>query len=85
MPQKEMRLVPKPASDDGVLKPERGQVAIEGQGDTTYRCGSCKTRLLESVSHFDVMHEHPFEAILCPKCGRYNDLPPEDKHHHHHH
>jgi hypothetical protein len=83
MPQKDMRIVPKPASDDGVLKPEAGTYAITGQGDTTYRCGGCKSKLLSNVGHYEVMHEHPFTAVLCPKCGKYNDLPPEDKHHHH--
>lgn len=85
MPQKDMRLVPQPASMEDVLTPGPGELALEGEGDTTYRCGACKTRLLQNVSHMDVMHDHPFVAVKCPKCGRFNDLPDEDKHHHHHH
>ncbi|MEZ5939565.1 MAG: Com family DNA-binding transcriptional regulator [Hyphomonadaceae bacterium] len=83
MPQKDMSVIDAPASMDGVLIPEPGTYALEGEGDITYRCGSCKTRLLSNVSHFDVMHDHPFTAVKCPKCGKFNDLPPEDKHHHH--
>ncbi len=83
MPQKDMAIISAPSSLDGVLQPERGTYAIEGEGDTSYRCGSCKTKLLSNVSHFDVMHAHAFTAVKCPKCGKFNDLPPEDKHHHH--
>jgi phage FluMu protein Com len=83
MPQKDMRIIPAPANEEGVLAPERGSPAIEGDGDTTYRCGGCKTKLLVDVSHYDVMHAHTFSAVKCPRCGKYNDLPPEDKHHHH--
>ena len=85
MPQKDMKIVAQPASMDGVLTPEPGTYALEGQGDITYRCGGCKSRLLSNVSHMDVMHDHPFVAVRCPKCGKFNDLPDADKHHHHHH
>ena len=63
MPQKEMRIVPKPGPDAIVLEPAPGTLALEGQGDTTYRCGSCKTRLMSSVSHMDVFHGQPFDAV----------------------
>jgi len=40
MPQKEMRIIPKPSADAVVLEPEAGNLALEGvNGDTTYRCG----------------------------------------------
>lgn len=84
MPQKDMRLIDKPGSDAIVLTPKAGEPAMKGQGDTTYRCGSCKARLLDSVSHNDVFHGEPFDAVKCPKCGKYNVIPPEDHHHHHH-
>jgi hypothetical protein len=84
MPQKDMRLIAKPPEGATVLEPEAGKPAMEGQGDTTYRCGSCKTRLLSNVSHNDVFHGEPFDAVKCPKCGRYNQVPEEDHHHHHH-
>jgi DNA-directed RNA polymerase subunit RPC12/RpoP len=80
-----MKIIDAPASMDGVLTPEPGAYALEGTGDITYRCGACKSRLLSNVSHMDVMHDHPFAAVRCPKCGKYNDLPDSDKHHHHHH
>jgi len=54
MPQKEMRIIPKPAEGATVLEPEAGKLALEGHGDTTYRCGACKTRLMDNVSHMDV-------------------------------
>lgn len=82
MPQKDMRLISKPSADAIVLEPAQGTSAIDGQGDTTYRCGSCKTRLLSNVSHMDVFHGEPFDAVKCPKCGRYNAVPDEDHHHH---
>ena len=83
MPQKDMRIIDKPRSDEGVLVPEPGTYAMSGEGDTTYRCGACKTRLLDHVSHNDVFHSEPFVAVKCPKCGKYNEVPPEDHHHHH--
>ncbi|HEY7799465.1 MAG TPA: hypothetical protein VIA80_11915 [Hyphomonadaceae bacterium] len=84
MPQKDMRLIAKPPEGAIVLEPAAGASAIEGHGDTTYRCGSCKTRLLSNVSHNDVFHGEPFDAVKCPKCGRFNQVPEEDHHHHHH-
>jgi len=83
MPQKEMRIIDKPGKDAVVLEPAAGALAMEGQGDTTYRCGACKTRLMSNVSHNDVFHGEPFDAVKCPKCGKYNAIPPEDHHHHH--
>ncbi|MFT3725396.1 MAG: hypothetical protein QM773_17645 [Hyphomonadaceae bacterium] len=84
MPQKEMRVIPKPAAGATVLEPEPGKLALEGKdGDTTYRCGACKTRLMDKVSHMDVFHGEPFDAVKCPKCGKYNQVPDEDHHHHH--
>lgn len=84
MPQKEMRVIPKPPANAIVLEPEQGKLALEGtDGDTTYRCGSCKTRLMDKVSHMDVFHGEPFDAVKCPKCGKYNAVPHEDHHHHH--
>ena len=84
MPQKEMRIIDKPGKDAIVLEPAAGTSAMEGNGDTTYRCGSCKTRLLSNVSHGDVYHGERFDAVKCGKCGKYNVLPPDDHHHHHH-
>lgn len=84
MPQKDMRIIEKPASDEGVLKPEKGTSALVGNGDETFRCGACKTRLLENLSHGDLYHSDPINAVLCPKCGKYNALPPDNHHHHHH-
>ena len=50
MPQKEMRIIPKPAGEAIVLEPEAGKLALEGtNGDTTYRCGACKTRLMDKA------------------------------------
>lgn len=81
MPQKDMRLIDKPSDDRIVLEPEPGTSAISGDGDLTYRCGACKTRLLSNVTHADVFHGEPFDAVKCPKCGRYNELAPEQHHH----
>jgi hypothetical protein len=81
MPQKDMRLIAKPGPQAVVLEPKPGESAMQGQGDTTYRCGGCKTRLLTDVSHNDVFHGEPFDAVKCPKCGRYNEVAPEDHHH----
>jgi ssDNA-binding Zn-finger/Zn-ribbon topoisomerase 1 len=82
MPQKEMRLIDKPGPKAVVLEPNQGEFAMQGKGDTTYRCGACKTRLMVDVTHNDVFHGEPFDAVKCPKCGRFNAVPPEDHHHH---
>lgn len=82
MPQKEMRIIAKPTDDRIVLEPAPGALAISGDGGAdTYRCGACKTRLMDNVSHHDVFHGEPFDAIKCPKCGKYNELKPEAHHH----
>ena len=84
MSQKEMRVVPKPPAEATVLEPEAGKMALEGtDGPDTYRCGACKTRLMGKVGHMEVFHGEPFDAIKCPKCGKYNALPEDDHHHHH--
>ncbi|MBI1339262.1 hypothetical protein GC169_03490 [bacterium] len=82
MPQKDMRLVNPPKDMEGVLSPAAGEYALTGGGDLSYRCGGCKSRLIRDVAHSDVCGA--FSAVKCPKCGRFNDLPPEDHHHHHH-
>jgi phage FluMu protein Com len=82
MPQKDMRIIDKPTDARIVLEPGPGETAMSGDGDHTYRCGACKTRLLSNVTHNDVFHGEPFDAIKCPKCGKYNELAPEEHHHH---
>ncbi len=82
MPQKYMSLIDTPSDMDGVLTPEPGTSAMEGEGDISYRCGACKTRLIDNVTHDQVCGT--FSAVQCPKCKRFNELPPEDQHHHHH-
>ena len=66
-----------------MLEPEAGKLALEGNGEDTYRCGACKTRLMDKVGHMEVFHGEPFDAVKCPKCGKYNAVP-DDGHHHHH-
>jgi len=83
MAQKDMRVIDKPGPNAVVLEPAPGTPAMKGEGDTTYRCGSCKARLLDSVSHMDVFHGQHFDAVKCPKCGKYNEVIPEAHHHHH--
>lgn len=82
MAQKEMRVIPKPATGAAIVEPEAGRLAREGhEGADTYRCGACKTRLMDRVSHMDVYHGEPLDAIRCPKCGKYNALPHDDHNH----
>lgn len=77
MPQFDMIIV-----DPARVKPElaeehtAGTPLREGGGDETYRCGSCKTKLLVNVPHKDA---HGV-LIKCGKCGKLNTEP----HHHHH-
>ena len=54
MPQFDMILLT-PAQVQGaeVLEHTAGSPAREGGGDETYRCGSCKTKLLVNVAHHD--------------------------------
>ncbi len=52
-----------------------GQALVEGGGDETYRCGSCRARLLIDVAH----GEAHGALIRCGKCGKVNMEPP---HHH---
>ena len=82
MAQKYMTLIDEPVSLEGVLTPEKGTSAMAGSGDVSYRCGACKTRLLDDMGHDDICGADI--VVKCPKCGRFNELPEEDKHHHHH-
>lgn len=74
MPQYDMIVVA-----ETKLEPEQhvaGKPLREGGGDETYRCGSCKTKLLVNVAHKDAHGA----VIKCGKCGKLNIEP----HHHHH-
>ena len=51
-----------------------GSPLREGGGNETYRCGSCKTKLLVNVAH----HDAHGAVITCGKCGKINAEP----HHH---
>lgn len=51
---------------------EAGQPVKRGGGNETYRCGSCKTLLLQNVDH----HDAHGALIRCGKCGRVNREPP---------
>ncbi len=80
MPQFSMTLIDKNDIGDGdVLKSEPGKAALSGEGDLTYRCGACKARLLNSVTHAQICSV----VVECGKCGRFNSVP-HDHHHHHH-
>lgn len=81
MPQKEMRIIQRLPEGAVILEPAAGRLALEGQGGDTYRCGACKTRLMDNVSHMDVYHGEHFDAVKCPKCGKLNGLPHDDHHH----
>jgi hypothetical protein len=37
---------------------------------------------MDNVSHMDVFHGEHFDAVKCPKCGKFNGLPEDDHHHH---
>ncbi|MCB2112751.1 MAG: hypothetical protein R3C42_09430 [Parvularculaceae bacterium] len=77
MPQFDMIVVDgKQAKGASVENHKAGTPLREGGGDETYRCGSCKTKLLVNVAHKDAHGA----VIKCGKCGRINIEP----HHHHH-
>ena len=75
MPQFDMILVdPEQAKGVAVEDHTAGKPLREGGGDETYRCGSCKTKLLVNVAH----HDAHGAVIKCGKCGKINTEP----HHH---
>tara|TARA_Y100000815_G_scaffold254848_1_gene261203 strand:+ start:91 stop:330 length:240 start_codon:yes stop_codon:yes gene_type:complete len=79
MPQFDMMLIT--AAEAGQaerLKSEPGKAALSGAGDLTYRCGACKARLLNTVSHDQICGI----VVECGKCGKLNAVP-HDHHHHH--
>lgn len=77
MPQFTMILIDeKDAAGAEISQHVAGAPLREGDGDETYRCGACKTRLLVNVSHAEAHGA----VIRCGKCGRINIEP----HHHHH-
>lgn len=57
-----------------VLDHQAGSPVREGGGDESYRCGSCKTKLIVNVAH----HDAHGVVVRCGKCGRLNTEP----HHH---
>lgn len=75
MPQFDMIIVNEDAL--GGREPEMhtaGTPLRESGGNETYRCGSCKTKLLVNVAH----HDAHGAVIKCGKCGKINAEP----HHH---
>ena len=75
MPQFNMILISKDdAKGAAIIEHTAGSPAREGGGDETYRCGSCKTKLLANVAH----HDAHGAIVKCGKCGRLNVEP----HHH---
>ncbi|MCA8888985.1 MAG: hypothetical protein R3C40_03745 [Parvularculaceae bacterium] len=77
MPQFDMILIDASAVEESRIETHTaGSPLREGGGDETYRCGSCKTKLLVNVAH----HDAHGVVIKCGKCGRINTEP----HHHHH-
>ena len=75
MPQKDMQLI---AKEIGEKSPgfilDRPGVAFAGNGDISYRCGSCKTFLVKNVSRQQVQGLNN-AVIKCGKCGNYNAIP----------
>lgn len=78
MPQFDMIIVDDGAPEAaGAASHVAGAPLREGGGNETYRCGSCKTKLLVNVAH----HDAHGAIIKCGKCGKTNIEP----HHGHHH
>jgi predicted Zn finger-like uncharacterized protein len=72
MPQFDMKIVPAEAvAASSVLEHTKGSPVKTGEGDETYRCGSCKTKLFVNVSHHDA---HGL-VVKCGKCGKINADP----------
>lgn len=65
------------AASADVLAHTAGSPVREGGGDETYRCGSCRTKLLVNVDH----HDAHGVVIRCGKCGKLNGEPPHSHHH----
>ena len=72
MPQLDMNLISETeAQGRSVYVAPPGQPAVRSKGSITYRCGSCKTKLLETVA-FDQVRNI---VVKCGKCERYNEVP----------
>jgi predicted Zn finger-like uncharacterized protein len=74
MPQFDMILIDAADAGPDMITHRSGKPVREGGGDETYRCGSCKTKLMVNVAHADAHGA----VIRCGKCGRINIEP----HHH---
>ncbi len=75
MPQFDMIIIsPDSPQAAGAEAHTAGKPVREGGGNETYRCGSCKTKLLINVAHPDAHGA----VIKCGKCGKVNAEP----HHH---
>ncbi len=75
MPQFDMIVIdPKTAEGVEIEEHTAGMPLREGGGEETYRCGSCKTKLLVNVAH----HDAHGAVIKCGKCRKVNIEP----HHH---
>ena len=72
MPQFTMILISdEDAAGAEIVEHKAGAPAREGGGDETYRCGSCKTKLLVNVAH----HDAHGVIVKCGKCGLLNIEP----------
>ena len=80
MPQFDMILLT-PAQVEGVdvLEHTAGTPAREGGGDETYRCGSCKTKLLVNVAHHDAQLPDAKRAVSGAVCEHQGRVPGEER------
>ncbi len=66
-----LTVIPEPKPGTASILSPTVSPAIRSEGDMNYDCGSCGTRLLESVTYKQVMNM----AIKCPKCSAHNEIP----------
>ncbi|MAK61437.1 MAG: hypothetical protein CMK09_10690 [Ponticaulis sp.] len=72
MPQFDMKIVPADAvAASSILEHTAGTPVKTGEGNETYRCGACKTKLFVNVSHHDA---HGL-VVKCGKCHKINADP----------
>ena len=70
MPDIKLQVIPQPDEGTKAVLQSNKAPMIRGSGEYNYQCGNCGASLIEGIDQGQIQNM----VILCPRCGRYNEL-----------
>ena len=70
MPEMKLPTIPQPDEGTRAVLQSNKAPMIKGGGEYSYQCGNCGAFLIEGIEKGQIRNI----VILCPRCGRYNEL-----------